>query len=49
LVEPKRTGELFMFVNDAVLGLPGIWRNFYANNQGTISVKIWQVEPPASY
>jgi hypothetical protein len=32
---PTRSGELFIFVNDAVLGIPGLYGVFYANNHGT--------------
>jgi uncharacterized protein (DUF2235 family) len=42
-----RSGELFLFVNDAVIGLPWIWDRFYANNQGTATVAIRRVEETA--
>jgi uncharacterized protein (DUF2235 family) len=32
---PTRSGELFIFVNDAVLGIPGLYDVFYWNNKGT--------------
>jgi uncharacterized protein (DUF2235 family) len=35
-------GELFLFLNDAVLALPGKQRMFYANNQGTARVQVEQ-------
>lgn len=38
-----RPGELFLFVNDAVIGVPGIWDYFYRNNQGDASVVIRKI------
>jgi hypothetical protein len=35
-----RNGELFLFVNDAVVGLPGLAGAFYSNNVGTADVTI---------
>ena len=37
---PTRDGELFVFVNDAVIGLPGLYRAFYRNNTGTARLTI---------
>jgi hypothetical protein len=34
-IRPTRSGELFIFVNDAVLGIPGLYDAFYGNNKGT--------------
>jgi hypothetical protein len=34
-VKPTRAGELFIFVNDAVIGIPGLYDKFYRNNEGT--------------
>jgi hypothetical protein len=31
---PRKTGELFLFVNDAIPPLPRSWRRFYENNSG---------------
>ena len=39
-VKPTREGELFVFVNDAVLGIPGLYNLFYRNNQGTAVLTI---------
>ena len=39
-VRATRTGELFIFVNDAVLGFPGMYDLFYKNNQGEGSVTV---------
>ncbi len=35
-----RNGELFLFVNVAVIGLPGLYDWFYGNNQGSTRVLI---------
>jgi hypothetical protein len=34
-IRPTRSGELFIFVNDAVIGIPGLYDVFYWNNKGT--------------
>jgi hypothetical protein len=39
-VRPTRDGELFLFVNDAVIGIPGLFDVFYANNGGSANVTI---------
>jgi uncharacterized protein (DUF2235 family) len=36
----KDSGEVFLFVNDAVIGLPGLMNVFYANNAGEAIVTI---------
>jgi uncharacterized protein (DUF2235 family) len=36
----RRDGELFLFVNDAVIGVPGIGQPFYRNNRGQASVTV---------
>jgi hypothetical protein len=47
-------GELFLFVNDAVLGVPNIgplanvWSRFYPNNRGTLTVTIRRIERPVT-
>ncbi|KUL97425.1 hypothetical protein DK26_00150 [Bosea sp. WAO] len=38
-ITAKRTGELFLFVNDAILPL-GLYQLFYANNRGTAKVTV---------
>jgi uncharacterized protein (DUF2235 family) len=40
IIRATRDGELFLFVNDAVIGIPGLFGVFYANNSGTATVKI---------
>jgi uncharacterized protein (DUF2235 family) len=37
---PRSDGDVFLFVNDAVWGFPGIYASSYANNLGTASIKI---------
>lgn len=37
---PRSNGEVFLFVNDAVWGVPGIYARTYANNGGTASITI---------
>ena len=39
-VRATRDGELFLFVNDAVIGIPGLFDVFYRNNAGSAKVKI---------
>ncbi len=34
VIRPTRKGELFVFVNDAVVGIPGLYDVFYRNNEG---------------
>jgi len=49
LIVPQRTNELFLYVNNAVLGLPELWRILYPNNSGSVTVEIHATEaPPAS-
>jgi hypothetical protein len=33
-IKPNRDGELFIFVNDAVIGVPWLYNFFYRNNGG---------------
>jgi uncharacterized protein (DUF2235 family) len=39
-ITATRDGELFLFVNDAVVGIPGLYNAFYKNNQGSTKVLI---------
>jgi hypothetical protein len=39
-LKPTRDGELFIFVNDAVLGIPGLYDWFYRNNHGTAEITL---------
>jgi hypothetical protein len=40
VMRATRDGELFLFVNDAVLGIPGLEGLFYSNNVGSADVTI---------
>jgi hypothetical protein len=40
IITPTRDGELFLYVNDAVIGLPGLHHRFYRNNSGSSKVLI---------
>ena len=40
VLRATRDGELFLFVNDAVLGVPGLEGVFYSNNVGSADVTI---------
>jgi uncharacterized protein (DUF2235 family) len=42
-VVENRSGELFLFVNDAIIGVPGIWDYFYRNNRGEASIVIRKI------
>jgi len=42
----RRSGELFLYVNDAVLMLPGLMARFYGNNLGTAIVSIERIKAP---
>jgi uncharacterized protein (DUF2235 family) len=39
-IHPTRNGELFVFVNDAVLGIPGLYGWFYRNNGGSALLTV---------
>jgi hypothetical protein len=45
-ITARRSGELFLFVNDAVLPLPNDWQFFYNNNTGTATVTVKAVTEP---
>lgn len=49
LIESKTSADLYVYVNDAVIGLPFIWDHFYDNNQGELEFVVYQTEPPPSY
>jgi hypothetical protein len=40
VITATRDGELFLFVNDAVIGFPGLYDRFYGNNRGSTKVTI---------
>ena len=39
-LRPERSGELFLYVNDAVLALPWLQDIFYRNNSGTATLTV---------
>jgi hypothetical protein len=39
-IRVNRNGELFLFVNDAVIGIPGLFGFFYSDNSGSAKVTI---------
>ena len=39
-IKADRDGELFLYVNDAVLGLPWLHSVFFANNNGTAKISV---------
>ena len=41
---PRRNGELFLYVNEAVIALPGLWDIFYRVNQGEADVKVRRLQ-----
>jgi hypothetical protein len=43
-VRATRDGELFLFVNDAVIAIPGRYDLFYRNNEGSTKVTIKRVK-----
>jgi hypothetical protein len=42
--EPRSSGEVFLYVNDTVIGLPWLYDLYYKNNGGTAEVKL-ELEP----
>jgi hypothetical protein len=40
LFRPTRDGELFVFVNDAVIGIPGLYDLLYRNNDGSAKLTV---------
>ena len=44
IIRPNRDGELFLYVNDAVLPIPGLSNFFYLNNTGTAQVKVRRLQ-----
>ena len=39
-IRATRDGELFIFVNDAVIGIPGLYDAFYKNNGGAAELVV---------
>lgn len=48
-IEARRTGELFLFVNDAVLVSPRFWIEFYSNNQGKAHMVVRKIADPPRF
>jgi uncharacterized protein (DUF2235 family) len=42
----RRSGELFLYVNDAVVGVPRLVDHFYANNRGEATVTVTRLGRP---
>jgi uncharacterized protein (DUF2235 family) len=42
-IKARRSGELFLFVNDAVLPIPGYFDYFYRNNHGKTEVTVARI------
>ena len=47
-IRARRTGELFLYVNDAVLGIPGAAGVFYKHNEGRATVSVCHDRPVRS-
>jgi uncharacterized protein (DUF2235 family) len=45
-IRARRSGELFLYVNDAIIGLPRIADTFYLNNTGSAQVKVERLGRP---
>jgi Uncharacterized alpha/beta hydrolase domain (DUF2235) len=39
-ITPRRSGELFLYVNERVLALPWLWDTFYRDNKGTATLEV---------
>ena len=39
-IKPTRNGQLYIFVNDAVIGIPGLYGALYKDNKGTAELTI---------
>jgi hypothetical protein len=46
VITPRRDGEFFFYVNEAVIGLPGLWDTFYQHNGGRATVSIRRAQIP---
>jgi uncharacterized protein (DUF2235 family) len=45
-IRARRSGELFLYVNDAVVGIPRFVGHFYANNRGEATVTVARLGRP---
>ncbi|MDE2332217.1 MAG: hypothetical protein KGK16_15745 [Bradyrhizobium sp.] len=41
-----KTGEVFVYVNDAVIGIPGYFNYLYLNNAGAATLTLQQLDGP---
>ena len=39
-IKPTREGQLYVFVNDAVFGIPGFYDGLYKDNKGTAQLTV---------
>jgi hypothetical protein len=39
-IMPRRSGELFLYVNDRVIAWPSLWNFFYNDNKGTATLEV---------
>lgn len=44
-IDAKSTGELFLYVNDAILAIPGLSTMFVDNNSGSATVEVERLRP----
>jgi uncharacterized protein (DUF2235 family) len=45
-ITPRSSGELFLYVNDSVVGFPGLFDLFYGNNRGEATVTVERITAP---
>lgn len=43
-IDARTTGELFLYVNDAVLAWFGVYDEFFSNNRGTGTVTVERID-----
>ena len=43
-ITARRTGLLYLYVNDAVLLAPAVWKEFYSNNEGRADVIVTELK-----
>ena len=46
-ISPRQTGRLFVFINDAVIGVPKLWDAFYRFNRGVGKIAVTRLQQPA--
>lgn len=45
LITARKSDRLYLFVNDAVIGLPGLYANRYENDEGLGTVSVCEINP----